>query len=452
MKKPIMLILLLLQALPLLSQSRVITVKECIDIALQNHPDYFASIEEQKKSIFELKGVRSQKSIIINGEIRTIETEKETETTTSGIKIPGKDTDIGLFAGLTLYYPVYDARKDYEEEISKLHIDMTKLKSQSTRLDIIFEVKNAYYGYLMAKSILVIREDIYRRNLKKVELARQLFEGGSRPILDLSKAEVDLADAQLQYEMAKNTERKMKMNLFHAMGLEESDEVEIEPVEIKSMPVVSVSLDELYRISYIYSPSIRSISLEKRLALLKISYESAAHYPRVNIQVGLGYELDKIRGAANPEDNVNSRNWSPVFYGLFQMTIPVYSGGGITSKVESAESEYNRIEFKDREIIIQTKNQIRDCYRSLEDINRQLEISALIMKNAERHLLLAQKNYDNGGGSLLELQDAEVAVIKARMVYQEARYNYLIILARLSQLIGTGEEYICGDSAKKISQ
>jgi len=217
MKKPIMLILLLLQALPLLSQSRVITVKECIDIALQNHPDYFASIEEQKKSIFELKGVRSQKSIIINGEIRTIETEKETETTTSGIKIPGKDTDIGLFAGLTLYYPVYDARKDYEEEISKLHIDMTKLKSQSTRLDIIFEVKNAYYGYLMAKSILVIREDIYRRNLKKVELARQLFEGGSRPILDLSKAEVDLADAQLQYEMAKNTERKMKMNLFQKL-------------------------------------------------------------------------------------------------------------------------------------------------------------------------------------------------------------------------------------------
>ena len=81
-----------------------------------------------------------------------------------------------------------------------------------------------------------------------------------------------------------------------------------------------------------------------------------------------------------------------------------------------------------------------------------MEISELIIKNAERHLLLAQKSYDNGGGSLLELQDAELSVIKANMGYLEARYDYMMTLAKLSNIIGIGEESICGDSTKKQSE
>ena len=182
---------------------------------------------------------------------------------------------------------------------------------------------------------------------------------------------------------------------------------------------------------------------------MKISTETAAHYPKVDFRAGAGYELDKIRGAEKFNDNLTGENWTPTFYGLFMMTIPVYSGGRITARVDSAESDYNKINYKEKEVLIETKNRIRDNYRNLEEISKQMEISGLIIKNAERHLLLAQKSYDNGGGSLLELQDAELSVIKARRRYIEARYDYLMTLAKLSNIIGIGEESICGDSGKK---
>ncbi|HPS58408.1 MAG TPA: TolC family protein [Spirochaetota bacterium] len=452
MKKIILSLIFLSCAVAAYADTRTITVKECIDIALQNHPDYFISIEDQKKSISDYGVARSQKSLIINGEIRTVENEKDTETTSSGVEIPGKDTYIGLFAGITLYYNIYDAKKDYEEDMAKTNIDMFKIKSQKTKLDIIYNVKIAYYSYSMARNALTIREEIYRKNEKKALLAKQLFEGGSRPILDVSKAEVDLADARLQYEMAKNNERKMRMNLFHAMGLEDTEDLDIIPQDVEAMPGITVTLDELYNMSQIYSPLIRISVLEKRLAKMKISTETAAHYPRIDFQAGAGYELDRIRGADNYEKNFSGKNWAPAFYGLFFMTIPVYSGGRISARVDSAESDYNKINYREREILVETKNQIRDSYRSLEEIRKQLEISELIIRNAERHLLLAQKSYDNGGGSLLELQDAELSVIRARMGYLEARYNYLMTLARLSNIIGIGEESICGDSGKNKSE
>lgn len=452
MKKRIILLIFLLCTVAANADTRIITVKECIDIALQNHPDYFISIEDQKKSISDYGVARSQKSLIINGEIRTVENEKETETTSNGVKIPGKDTYIGLFAGLTLYYNLYDAKKDYEEDMAKTNIDMSKIKIHKARLDISYKVKIAYYSYSMARSTLVIREEIYRKNEKKSILAKQLFEGGSRPILDVSKAEVDLAEARLQYEMAKNNERKMRMNLFHSMGLEDTENLDIIPQENDTLPGVVASFDELDSMSQLYSPMIRISVLEKRLAQMKISTETAAHYPTVGFQAGAGYELDRLRGADEISNNFKGDNWTPAFYGLFVITIPVYTGGRITARIDSAESDYNKINYRAREVLVETRNQIRDSYRSLEEISRQMEISELIIRNAERHLLLAQKSYDNGGGSLIELQDAELSVIRAKMGYLEARYNYLMTLAKLSNIIGVGEESICGDSQKSKSE
>lgn len=449
MKKIILSFICISSASALFADSRAVTVKECIDIALQNHPDYFISIEDQKKSISDYGVARSQKSLLINGEIRTIENDRDAETTTSGVKIPGKDTYIGLFAGITLYYNIYDARKDYEEEMAKTNIDMSKIKSHKTKLDISYRVKLAYYSYSMARNTLQIREEIFRKNEKKAVLARQMFEGGSRAILDVSKAEVDLADARLQYEIARNNERKMRMNLFHAMGLEDTEDLEIIPLDVVSLPAVTRTLDELYSMSRLYSPAIRIAVLEKRLAQMKISTETAAHYPKVDFQAGAGYELDRIRGADRIDENFTGDKWTPAFYGLFSVTIPIYSGGRISARVNSAESDYNKINYQEREVLVETKNKIRDSYRSLEEIRNQIGISELIIKNAERHLLLAQKSYDNGGGSLLELQDAELSVIRARMGYLEARYNYLMTLAGLSNIIGIGEESICGDSAEK---
>ena len=262
-------------------------------------------------------------------------------------------------------------------------------------------------------------------------------------------AEVGLADARLQYEMAKNNERKMRMNLFHAMGIEDTEDLDIIPEDIIKIPEITVTLDDLYSLSQIYSPVIRIMVLEKRLARMKISVETAAHYPRVDVQAGMGYELDRMHGAASFDEHFLGENWTPAVYGLFSITIPIYSGGRISAKVDSAESDYNRINYKEKEVLVQTKNRIRDSYRSLEEIRKQMEISELIISNAERHLLLAQKSYDNGGGSLLELQDAELSVIRAKMGYLEARYNYLMTLAILSNIIGIGEESICGDSGKK---
>lgn len=442
-KKFKILIVIIFCPVALFSEDRTITVDECIEIALQNHPDFLLSIEDDRKSVADYKIARSNKSVLVNGEIKTIQTEKEDNDNINNYSIPGQDTNIGLFAGLTMTYNLYDARKDIIEDEARTNIDISKIKNFQVKNKIIFEVKNAYFGYLLAKNTLTIREEIYNKYKSKSELARQLFEQGSRPVLDVSKAEVDLADSQLQYEKAKNNERKMKLNLFYSMGIEENENLNIIPAEDDELKDIACSLTELYKLAEIYSPVIRISKLEKKYARLKVSEESGAHFPRVDLSIGIGYQNEDLSGFENSQENIKSSNWSPVVYGLINATVPIFSGGKISARVDSALSDYNKIVYKEKEILIDAKNQIRDNFKSLEEIKKQMEISELIIKNAQRHQLLAQRSYENGGGSLLELQDADLSVIKARIGYLESKYAYLITLAKLVNIVGSGDNSIC---------
>ncbi|MCL2154146.1 MAG: TolC family protein [Leptospirales bacterium] len=425
------------------AEERNIDINECINIALQNHPSLFIQIEDFKKSIANYRIAKSQKTIIVNGELKTIEFVRSKSTANTNFQIPGKDTDIGLFAGITMTYNLYDARKDYTIDIAKNNIDISKLQSQKVSNDVILQVKNAYYEYLISKNTLKIREEINQKYKNKSDLAKLLFEQGTKPILDVSKAEVDLADSQLQYERAKNNERKTKLNLFYSMGLEEIESITINPKDVETIPELKYSIDDLYKMAELYSPAIRMITLEKRTARLRISEENAAHFPRVDILFGVGYQNEYLYGLHKVSENFNMNNWSPAFNAAMRAAIPIYSGGMITARVDSAESDYNKIIYREKELLIDTKNRIRDHFRSLEEIKKQIEISNLIIKNAQRHLLLAQRSYESGVTSQLELQDAELSVINAEIGYLGSKYNYFLTLSRLSSLIGIGENLLC---------
>ncbi len=429
----------------LFGEEKKITLEQCIEVALQNHPSLFVAIEDDKKSIANYQIARSMRSIIVDGEIKTVEYTKSNSSADSRFSIPGEDTDIGLFAGLSLTYNLYNAKKDVVEEQARTSIDVAKVTNYQVKSKIIYAVKNAYYSYLLARDILAIREEIYNKYKNKAQLSRQLFEQGSRPILDVSKAEVDLANAQLQLEQAKNNERKMRQSLYYAMGLEENDQIDIIPenIDLEKLPEINCTLANLYRMCEVYNPELRIARLQKKIAQLKITEEAGSHYPTVDLLIGLGYENKKLYGMGNIGSNFEAGSWSTAFHGAIRASLPIYSGGRISARVDSATADYNKMIYKEKEILTDIKNQVRDNYRTLEEMKRQIEISELIIKNAQRHQLLAQRSYENGAGTLLELQDADLNVIQAKIGLLEARYNYLLNFAKLVDTVGFGEGILC---------
>ncbi len=426
---------------------KVVSLEKCIDIAMQNHPELLASYEERKIAVAEYRMAQAMNQPQVAIEFKTVEYLKEGTSSNNAITVPGKDTIIGLFAGPTVIFNLIDPKKSDIEDSKRLRIDIEKMKIIKTREDIICNVKKSYYGYSSAQETRKLMEELVEKFKIKLEKAQLLFKMGQRPILDVTKAQVDHANSRLQFERAVNNEDLLKTKLLSEMGIID-DEIVIMPLQVEKLPRVRFGIQELNKLAEEYDPEIKISRMRKELGKLNISTAKSEHMPTVDFLASVGFENTNMHGWKTKDDlreKVDGDNWSVASHFGIKAKMPVdfLSGGGIGSKVNAAEAEYNMLMYNEKNVLVKMRALTRTYFQSMNEIKKQIEISVPIIDNANKHLMLAQKSYESGLSTQLDMQDAEMAVLEAKLNLLKARYDYLIALGELSNVIGLGEEYLC---------
>jgi outer membrane protein len=439
---PLAFVFLICLYLPLNAELRTVTLQECIIIAMENHPDIKTVMEEKNKSVAQYNLSKAPNRILVNGEFRTVEYLKE-EGTAGNLNIPGRDTNLGLFAGATATYNLYDTNRTRRQDSARIGIDLAKMQEVRVKSGLVLNVKLAYYGYALAKEIVALQEDLKEKYRIKLEKTQLLFKSGQRPILDVTKAEVDLASARLEHERAKNRENLTKSEFLASMGIMD-ERIEVTPVKVTDLPRVKYSLAELIHLAEDNYPELRISRLNKEAQRINIAVEKAGRSPVVDIWASLGLENNNLYDSENNELMVfKPDNWDPTMHAGITARTPLYSGGAIPSKIDAAKAEYNKSFFAEQKVLLTAKALIRNYTQVLAELRNQIDLSRLMRENAQKHLSLAQRSYDAGLGSQLDLKDAETAVINADVSFVRARYDYLMILAKLSNTVGLEEDYIC---------
>ncbi len=423
------------------AETRKLTREDCVSIALENHPAVMVLAQEQKKAVANYRLSKAPDRIQVNGEVKTAEYLKP-ESSSTGFNVPGRDTTIGIFAGTSAIYNLVDPNISKKQQAAKLAIDMSKMNEIKERSTIVLNAKAAYYAFNMAIENVRLREKLRDKYKVKQETTAILFRNGLRPILDVTKADVDLASATLEYEKARNQENLAKTELLAALGVMD-EEIEVEPIKVGVLPSVRFSYAELYSLAENNHPELRIAKLNREIQRINIEVERSAGSLRVDLMASLGFENKNLAGLDSMQDNVKTSNWEPTFHAGIQARVPIYTGGAITARVNVAEAEYSKSIYGEKQILLGVKALLRNYVQGMEEIKKQIELSRLMKINAEKHLALAQRSYDAGVGSQIALQDAETAVLDAELFSARARYEYLTILARLSKTVGIEEEYLC---------
>ncbi len=427
------------------SEDKHVTLQECINVALFNNPDKLISIENNEISRHQYQIAKAQRGLQVDGQIKTYQVDN---TGTDGeFKIPGVNTDIGLFAGLYSRYKLYDKSSAEKEKTAKLDVSLAKNASLATVNVITYNVKQAYYQLLLANDKLVLKKELLYKYKEKLKLTKKLFMSGRRPILDVSQAEVNVAEAMLNFEKARNDVRARRSDLLIVMGIEESEGVNLIPVQVSKLSDLKYNIKELDILASHYNPDIRSSRLLKHQKRLLIDVARGTQYPRVDLLLSLGFQntqlylFDSTDG--NFLDNFKYGRWSPIIATSISFSLPVFYGGALSSSVDKALAEYNKMTIKHKETKTKLNVSIRNIYNDLVELKKQMKMSKLIIKNSEKHALLALRSYENGIGSITSLQDAEARVITSEMNFLGTKYSYLLKLAMLAQLVGIEEGKIC---------
>lgn len=297
-----------------------------------------------------------------------------------------------------------------------------------TEQDLIYRVKEAYYGLLAYQRLLHVNEETVKsteENLRKIE---SMFEVGSASKADVLKQKVQVQNARASHIQAKNDVEYARANLAYILGIHIDSPIQI--VDVLDIEEPEVDLDRSLRHALEYHPNLKKTEAQVDAAKAYVGYTQAAFWP--SLGAGGSYSWgpdDELSKITNMFDK--NYNWS---IGLqLSFDIPDFS---TMANIRYAKAELSLTE----EQFAETRNSIalsvKKAHLDLEAAKEIIIAREEEVVSAEEDLKLAEERYRVGAGTALELIDAQVNYTSAQSNHVQALYNYKLALAQLEKSMG----------------
>jgi len=404
------------------AQTPAISLQQAQEIAVKNHPQIASAALAAQASGFAVQetraayyptlsanatGIGSQhNSVLSAGAVTTSSIYSRAST---GVVASQLLTDFGRTASL--------------EQSAKLRNGSQNQRVIATRAQILAEVREDYYQTLAAESILKVAQATL--NLRRLTLRQvsALAQSSLRSTLDVSFAQVNLSQAELDLYRADNDVQANHARLSAAMGYDHD-----QPFSLldEGMPAaLSPDVDSLIAEAGRERPDLAAIRLDRDALARYADAEKRLRNPTIIAAAAAG--VAPVRDEKLPESYSGAG---------INLNIPVLNGGLFKARREEAESRAAAASKDVDALAVRVARDVRVAWLDANDAFRRIDVTARMVSEANEALRLAQARYDNGLGSIVELNQAQVNQTSAEIASASAKYEYLMRRAALDYAIG----------------
>jgi len=395
-----------------------LTLADAEKIAIQNHPDVQAAQFVAEAASQHTRQVRSAYYPTANGSLTGAEAESNSRIAAGALNNP---IIFDRYSnGVQVNQLVTDFGRTHElVKSSKLHAKAEEENIVTSRANVLLRVDGAYYAVLKAQAVVrVAQETVKARQLVSDQITA-LAQNQLRSGLDVSFANVDLAQAQLLLVQAQNDLQSSGAALADALGYSEQRSFQLaEPEDAVAPPA-----DENSAIQ-------QALRDRPELISRRLDVSSAQSY--VTAERDLWLPTITAVGVAGLSP-VHESELAPRYAaGGFNVNIPLFNGhlyGSLRGEADAqarAQEQYLRAE----------QNAIvRDVQRAWLDANsgyQRLDLTNQLLVQASKAVELAQARYKLGISSIIELSQAQLNQTQAEIAQASARYDYQAELAALA--------------------
>ena len=308
----------------------------------------------------------------------------------------------------------------------KMNRETTKASEEdliTTRQTVILNVKLAYFSVLQTQFLIDVAQDTVKQTQQHLEQAQGFYQAGTHPKIDVTKAEVDLANAELALIQARNNFAVARATLNNAMGLRQDLNFAIEK-EIEVKPKV-IPLEEILSTAYERRPEILKVKAQERSQEASIKFAQAGYYP---ILSGNASYLYRSTG-------YDRTFYWDAFLGA-GITFPLFSGFLTPNQVAQQRAILMSLQAQEESTRQNIRLEAEQAYLSLKLAIEQIEVTQKAVGQARENYDLASGRYQVGVGSPLEITDAEVNLANARANNIQAVYGLKTAEARIEKAMG----------------
>jgi outer membrane protein len=447
-------ILITLLILPLLLSAqeveKVLSLEECIEVALENNVTINTSRNYAKMAKLGVKGSYSNILPRVNAQLQGGRNKYGESTFLDDVPI-GIDSATGEYyyeqrlrtnpaqtrdsysAGVTISQNIFDGGFWWNDiRRSKLLNSAGQMDLMSSENQVIKTVSQYYYNLLKNIKLLDVYSLAVKRSQDQVDRTQSMYEIGSVAQVDVYRAKVNLGQDKIRYLDQKNTVVQSEQYLNLAMGRDPMTPVKIDTAIV--FEPKSVELEDLFNLAEEHQPEIKSRELNVRANELSVAISKYNFWP----QIGARFSYSRANEDISKVYSDFNRNWS-YSYGV-GLSWNLFNGFSdqVNYQTSKIELKNSRISFADYKRTL--KSNIRNFYNSYNAIIEIVNINKENLEAAREEYRLANERYRLGSGTALELREAQVNLTEAEQILVAAEYNAIITYIELSETIGMVKE------------
>ena len=329
---------------------------------------------------------------------------------------------------LSVRQPIYRPFQSAQYRQSKAQADDASAQLERDTQNVAVRIGGAYFEALLAVDQLALIGSQKASVTTQLDAASKALAGGAgtRTDVDEARARLDLVLAQ-ELEAKQNldfTRRQLEILLGETAG----ELAAVDPDKLELVPPDPALLDEWIARAEENSPEGRALLAQVEAARHEVDKAKSGHLPTLDaVAQRSKSESENVTRVSSTFDNTS--------FG-FQLSIPLYAGGGVTSQVRQAIAEQDRaeqaLEAGKRDLAIRVQREFRGVTEGILKIRAYEQA----VKSAELLVTSSRRSLQAGSRTIIDVLNAEQQRTLAARDLAQSRYLYLISRIRLLALVG----------------
>ena len=410
------------------SSQEVLTIDQCINIALKNNYDIKAAEKNYDRAKYGLLGAWQGFLPKADVSLRGTRYDQTSISYPAGGLPYSSRSSYGL--GLSFSQTIFDgwnnvANYNYNKKGKFSAGENLKLTKQT----VVLGVKNSCYALLKAQMLLEVQTEAVKRSEEQLNMAKAKYDLGAASLSDYLKAKVQLANDSLALITAKNSIKLAEADLNNVLGrnidapIQVDAKLEYKKFDPSAYPMTEETIEN--------HPQINITKSEVDQAHSGLTMARSENSPKISLGMNYSWNDKKF-----PKSWADYQKPNDPWYMGIQVSLNLFNGLSTISNIWSAQANLQVAKEKLKKDKREVKLEINKALLAITEAEQKIRVTDNALESAKEDLNLTKEKYNLGAASMLELLDANYSYKTAESNQVQALYDYNLAIAQLEKAVG----------------
>lgn len=312
--------------------------------------------------------------------------------------------------------------------VAELGVDIAELNQKFTRLDVIFQIKQAYFNVLKAQKLVTVAEDSVMVLEAQVEVARNFYEVGLTPLNDLLQVQVQLANARQQLIVASNN-LNVAESQFNVI-LRRPVNAPVAILDIIAYTPLAKDLDDYLQLAERNRLDIKIADLNIQVAEKELEIARKDYYPSVALE-GVYFKRAENWTLSDDENFFDPDGWSITGTATWNF----WEWGRTKFGVSEKRSRLSQARIGREQALDRIRLEVESSYLKAKESEKNISAVEQAVEQAQENMRITEERYKEQVATSTDILIAQNLLTQTRTNYFNALYDFKIAEAFLQKAV-----------------